>query len=130
MFFAGGLFSAAAGHQMADYSGPVFPADHALNTRIDSLPVHPNSDNYAASIGSGTSFHPDFGTGWEDGGVRYQMGIPYNVVGAGQPKVPITWTLYGDECDLGPWPIPADPYIETVFDWRETGAGAGCVIFR
>ena len=109
--------------EMPDYTGPVFPPDHALNTRIDLLPVHPNSANYIASIGANTSLHPDFGTAWDDDGTMRPMGIPYNVVGADQPKVPITWTLYGDESDSGPWPIPRNPNIETVFDWRETGDG-------
>ncbi|MBN1757777.1 MAG: hypothetical protein JW863_05640 [Chitinispirillaceae bacterium] len=119
------LYSTAGvmAQEMSDYTGPVFPPDHALNTRIDSLPVHPNSDNFIASIGANTSFHPDFGTAWDDGGTMRPMGIPYNVVGTGQPKVPITWTLYGDESDPGPWPIPREPYIETVSDWRVTDDG-------
>jgi hypothetical protein len=112
-----------AAHEMSDYTGQVFPPEHALNTRIDSLPVHPNSDNFITSIGANTALHPDFGTAWDDGGTLRQMGIPCNVVGADQPKVPITWTLYGNESDPGPWPIPQNPSIETVFDWRETDDG-------
>lgn len=108
---------------MDDYNGMVFPPNHALNMRIDSLPVHPNSANYIENIGADTRFHPDFGTSWSDGETEYQMGIPYNVVGEGQPLRPITWELYGDESDPGPWPIPDDPYIETVFDWRQTDDG-------
>ena len=108
---------------MTDYTGPLFPANHALNTPIDSLPVHPNSANYVASADIDAALHPDFGTSYNDEGTLRPMGIPYNVVGAGQPFVPITWTLYGDESDPGPWPIPANPYIETVFDWRDTDNG-------
>ena len=114
--------SDVSAHQMADYTGMVFPPDHALNMPIDSLPVHPNSDNYIASIGRTTSLHPDFGTSWNDGGKDYQMGIPYNIVGAGQPLVPISFD-YDDESDPGPWPIPQNPFIETVFDWREQDEG-------
>ena len=113
------LFSAT----MDDYTGMVFPPNHALNRRIDSLPVHPNSDNFISNIGADTRFHPDFGTSWNDDGTARPMGIPYNVVGADQPMRPITWRLYGDESDPGPWPIPDDPYIETVLDWRETDDG-------
>jgi len=45
--------------------------------------------------------HPDFGE-------NQTYGIPFNVVPGTQPKVPITWTAYGDESDPGPYPIPAD----------------------
>ncbi len=107
---------------MVDYSGMVFPSDHALNMPIDSLPVHPNSDNYIASIGRSTSLHPDFGTSWDDDGIDRQMGIPYNVVGADQPLVPISFD-YDDESDPGPWPIPKNPFLETVFDWRQQAEG-------
>lgn len=117
------LFVQISAATMDDYTGMVFPPNHALNSRIDSLPVHPNSDNFIDNIGSATRFHPDFGTSWSDGGTEYQMGIPYNVVGAGQPLRTITWELYGRESDPGPWPIPDNPYIETVFDWRERSGG-------
>jgi hypothetical protein len=109
--------------QMIDYTGPVFPANHALNTPIDELPVHSNSNNYITSIGLNTAIHPDFGTSWDDGGTLRQIGIPYNVVGAGQPFVPITFVLYPEESDPGPWPIPQNPYIETVFNWRDLDNG-------
>ncbi len=108
---------------MTDYNRQVFPANHALNTRIDQLPVHSNSANFINSMGANTSLHPDFGTAWDDDGVMRQMGIPYNVVGEDQPLAPITFVDYPEESDPGPWPIPKDPYIETVFDWRDTDEG-------
>lgn len=114
-------FSAA--QEMTDYRKPVFPANHALNTRIDNLPVHPNSANIINGMGSGTALHPDFGTSWNDDGVVRQMGIPYNVVGEGQSLVPISFVYYPEESDPGPWPIPHNPFIETVFDWRDTQDG-------
>jgi|GEM_PF-1188877 len=113
----------AATQPMTDYTGPVFPPNHALNTPIDDLPVHPNSKNFIISIGDNTALHPDFGTVWDDDGTLRQIGIPYNVVGAGQPLVPITFVSYPEESDPGPWPIPQNPYIETVFDWRDTESG-------
>jgi hypothetical protein len=113
----------AGSQYMTDYTGPVFPGDHALNMRIDSLPVHSKSDSYINNIGKTTALHPDFGTSWDDGGTLLPMGIPYNVVGAGQPKVPITYTAYPDESDPGPWPIPKNPFIETVSDWKDTTEG-------
>jgi len=117
------FISFAFSYTMDDYSGIVFHADHALNTPIDSLPVHPRSQNFINSIGANTSLHPDFGTQWDDDGTMRMIGIPYNLVGADQPLVPITFTLYDDESDPGPWPIPTNPLIETVFNWRDTDAG-------
>jgi hypothetical protein len=108
---------------MVDYGGAVFPADHALNMPINDLPVHPNSANLINTIGANTALHPDFGTSWSDGDVDYQMGIPYNIVGANQPKVPITFVLYDAESDPGPWPIPTNPFVETVFDWHDETDG-------
>ncbi|MCX7725578.1 MAG: hypothetical protein N2053_01885, partial [Chitinispirillaceae bacterium] len=112
------FYSKISAHTMPDYNGMVFPPDHVLNMSIDSLPVHPNSDNYIASIGANTSLHPDFGTEWEN----QPIGIPYNLVGKDQPLVPITFD-YEDESDPGPWPIPQNPLIETVFDWRDETDG-------
>jgi len=117
------LITGAFSYTMDDYSGKVFPVDHALNTPIDTLPVHPRSQNYINSIGANTSLHPDFGTQWDDNGTIRMIGIPFNLVGADQPLVPITFFLYDDESDRGPWPIPRNPFIETVFDWRDTDEG-------
>jgi hypothetical protein len=119
LIFSGMCYS----RKMTDYAGPVFPVDHALNMPINDLPVHPNSANFINTIGANTALHPDFGTSWSDGGVDYQMGIPYNIVGANQPKVPITFVLYDEESDPGPWPIPTNPFIETVFDWHDETDG-------
>ncbi len=115
--------SCLTAQEMTDYIRPVFPANHALNTRIDNLPVHPNSATIINGMGPGTALHPDFGTAWDDDGVMRQMGIPYNVVGEGQSLVPISFVYYPEESDPGPWPIPPDPFIETVFDWRDTEDG-------
>lgn len=117
------FISVAFSYTMDDYSAIVFPVDYALNTPIDSLPVHPGSQNFINSIGANTSLHPDFGTQWDDDGIIRMIGIPYNLVGADQPLVPITFTLYDDESDPGPWPIPINPLIETVFDWRDNDVG-------
>lgn len=92
-------------------SCPLFPTDNIWNTRIDHLPVHPQSDAYIDAVGRDEAFHPDFGSGiWppEDGG---PIGIPYVVVPADQPGVPIDF-YYPDESDSGPYPIPSDPPIE------------------
>jgi hypothetical protein len=86
----------------------LFPPDSIWNTRVDSLPVHPRSGEYIASIGAGTRFHPDFGAGTWEGG---PIGIPFVTVSAGQAGVGVSFE-YDDQSDPGPYPIPADPPIE------------------
>jgi hypothetical protein len=86
----------------------VFPPDNAWHWDISEYAVHPNSDNYGNSVGAGESLHPDFGTVY--GGAPW--GIPYVVVGADEPKIPITFTAYGPESDPGPYPIPLTAPIE------------------
>ncbi|HEX2784844.1 MAG TPA: hypothetical protein VHN36_14770 [Ilumatobacteraceae bacterium] len=88
---------------------PMFPASNAWNQKIASTPLHPRSAqiiNKIQSIG-GTKLHPDFGS--------YQgYGIPFAVVPATQPLVPIIYrpTGYGDESDPGPFPIPPNAPVE------------------
>ncbi len=85
----------------------VFPPDNPWNTDISDYPVHPNSDNFIASIGADKGLHEDFGTVW----LGAPSGIPYCIVRADQPKVPVTFE-YGNESDPGPYPIPDDAPIE------------------
>lgn len=85
-----------------------FPADNAWNQAVDTEPVDPNSANLIASIGLTTGLHPDFGANWNGG----PFGIPYVVVGAETPPVPIVFTDYGDESDPGPYPVPSNAPIE------------------
>lgn len=87
----------------------IFPADNIWNTRIDSLPLHANSSAYVAAIGSAAPVHPDFGAGLWEGG---PIGIPFVIVPPDQPAVEVRFTAYGDESDVGPYPIPADAPIE------------------
>lgn len=90
----------------------IFPADSIWNRRVDDLPVHSRSDAYIASIGTGTTLHPDFGSGVWPPASNSPIGIPYVEVSAGQPLVPITWTAYGSESDDGPYPMPLDAPVE------------------
>jgi hypothetical protein len=85
-----------------------FPADNAWNQDVSASPVDPNSDNLIASMGLGTSLHPDFGTVWNGA----PNGIPYVVVSGSQGRVQITFNAYGDESDPGPYPVPADAPVE------------------
>jgi len=88
-----------------EYSCPIFPQSNPLNQDISHAPVDPNSANYIASIGLAGHLHPDFG-------INPSYGIPYTVVGAHQPKVPIKFTEYGEESNPGPYPIPANAPVE------------------
>lgn len=67
------------------------PTNNYWNTLVDSLPAHPQSDSWIASIGLFESFHMDFGSEEWDGG---PIGILYNVVA-------IT--------NVGAYPIPPNP---------------------
>jgi hypothetical protein len=86
----------------------LFPADNPWNQDISNEPVDPNSANLIASMGLGTSLHPDFGTIWNGA----PNGIPYIVVSGSQTKVPITFTAYGNQSDPGPYPVPTDAPVE------------------
>jgi hypothetical protein len=86
----------------------VFPANDIWNTPIDALPVHQRSGAYIASIGVGTTLHPDFGSGTWNGG---PIGIPFTTVPGNQTKVGISFD-YSSESDPGPYPIPPNVPIE------------------
>ncbi len=105
----GNLQAASLGKGASLNGALPFPADNAWNTDISAAPIDPNSDALIASIGLTRGLHPDFGAGLWQGA---PIGIPYVVVGAGQPKVAITFTDYGSESDPGPYPVPRDAPIE------------------
>ena len=86
-----------------------FPASSLWNTNIAGAPVDPNSGNYINFIGGSVGLHADFGAGLYDG---QTIGIPYIVVPGTQRFVNINYTLYGDESDPGPMPIPFNALIE------------------
>jgi hypothetical protein len=88
---------------------PVFPADNPWNQDVSSLPVHPNSATFIRSIGEDVNLHADFGSNPE-------YGIPFVVVPAGQPKVPVEFVSYPEESDAGPYPIPSDAPVEAGSD--------------
>ena len=86
----------------------MFPANDAWHAPVSQLPLQSKSAQFVASIGTNASVHADFGSGLWDGG---PIGIPYNVVGAGQPKVTVHFD-FDDESDHVGYPIPASPAIE------------------
>ena len=89
-----------AGFALAARAVPATEA--AWNQDISKAPRDPRSSAYIAYIDShgGDHLHPDFGS-------PRAYGFPYSVVGAGQRKLPIHYTAYGDESDPGPFPVPA-----------------------
>jgi hypothetical protein len=84
---------------------PIFPDDNPWNEDISKLPVDPRSDTWLSGLAG--NLHPDFGSG------QYgDYGIPFTVVPASQPMVPIAFGQPDDEDDPGPYPIPANARIE------------------
>jgi hypothetical protein len=90
---------------VSEYGCPILPPEDPLNQEVATLPESPMSAQYVASIGAAAHLHPDFGQ-------DPAYGIPYEVVGPEQPKVPIHFTKYRSESDPGPYPIPPDAAIE------------------
>jgi hypothetical protein len=88
----------------------LFPADNAWNRDVSHDPVAANSGALLSVMSPGNALHLDLGTTEE------YYGIPFTVVPAEQPLVPITFGTdgadYSDESDPGPMPIPLDVAIE------------------
>jgi len=87
---------------------PIFPTTNVWNTRVDSLPVKPNSATMINAIGAGVGLHPDFGS-------FAGYGIPVNVVTRNQVTHRVRFT-YKAESNHVPYPIPAHPKIEAGSD--------------
>ena len=105
-----GATLATAAHAAPTIGGcPVFPANNWWNAKVDTLPVHPQSAAWIASIGATRGFHMDFGSGLYPDPPDPEaapIGIPYVTVAGSQPKINVTFTDYGDESDAGPG-VPA-----------------------
>lgn len=86
---------------------PSLPNQAAWNQDVSKAPRDPRSAAIIGYINSsgGDSLHPDFGS-------PRPYGFPYSVVGAGQRKLPVNYTAYGDESDPGPFPVPANAPVE------------------
>jgi hypothetical protein len=87
----------------------VFPADNPWNTRIDDttkFPVNAQWTAYQGTMNTTKHLHPDWGDWSTD-----HYGIPWEVVPASQPGVPVTFN-YADQSDPGPYPIPPDAKVE------------------
>jgi hypothetical protein len=86
---------------------PSLPTEAAWNQDVSRAPRDPRSRAYLAYIDShgGDHLHPDFGS-------PRPYGFPYSVVDAGQRKLPVNYTAYGEESDPGPFPVPARAPVE------------------
>jgi len=90
-------------------SCPLFPENNILNTPVDTLPLHPDSEAWINSIGRDEPFHMDFGSGTWDGG---PIGIPFDVLSGSTVNKYSLDFYYPDESDPGPYPLADDPQIE------------------
>jgi hypothetical protein len=82
----------------------MFPADNWWNLDISQAPVDPQSNAYIDGIGRDKRSHPDFGPP--------PYGFPYIGVGTSEPRVPVTFVLYGSESDTGFGGVPGYPVPE------------------
>lgn len=90
----------------------LFPVSNWWNQDISAAPVDSNSNAFIDFIGRTRALHPDFGPP--------PYGIPYVGVGGTQTRVPVTFTLYGNESDPGfggvtGYPIPEEAKVQPNF---------------
>jgi hypothetical protein len=83
------------------------PTEAAWNQDVSKAARDPRSSAYIAYINAhgDDRLHPDFGS-------PRPYGFPYSVVGAGQRRLPIHYTAYGEESDPGPFPVPPRAPVE------------------
>jgi hypothetical protein len=83
------------------------PDESAWNQDVSQAPRAKNSAAVIAYIQAhgGGNIHPDFGS-------PAIYGMPYSVVGAGAPQLPVHYAAYGSESSPGPFPIPAGAPVE------------------
>jgi len=78
---------------------PVFPRDNPWNQDISSFPVYRDSPRIIESIGGARQ-------------LDYNLDMNFIIVPPDQPRVPVKVTLYPQESDPGPFPIPSNAPIE------------------
>jgi hypothetical protein len=104
---------------------PLFPADNWWNVDVSSAPLDAQSASFINFINAPYSgprkLHPDFG-GQSSPGSTDIYGFPFAVVLGTQPRLTVTFDLYGDQSDgVGQafYPIPIE--AETQPYWIEGG---------
>lgn len=94
----------------ADLDGSIaFSTESEWNIRVDFTPLDRHSARIIKAISPDRGLHADFGSGLWDG---EKIGIPYLVVGEDEPLTDFFCTLWPDESDPGPFPIPSGAPIE------------------
>ncbi|HXR31028.1 MAG TPA: hypothetical protein VN752_07810 [Solirubrobacterales bacterium] len=88
-------------------NAPSLPNQAAWSQDVSKAPVARGSAATIAYVNAngGDLLHPDFGS-------PRAYGFPYAVVGAGQRRLPIRYTAYGEESDPGPFPVPSGAPVE------------------
>jgi hypothetical protein len=101
---------------------PMFPADNDWNRDISGDAVDAHSSEYVSFMGGGSvNLHPDFGSIY---------GLPYMIVPAGQPRVPMSF-LFKADSDPGPYPFPKDLTIQNAADKHATVLSQGdCKLYE
>jgi hypothetical protein len=102
---------------------PAFPADNIWNTDISTLPVHPKSAAWLASMQAATTnLHPDFG--------RAPYGFPLAAVDNTHPTTFIHF-IWPGESDPGPYPFGPDIPLEGGSDRHALMTnGDTCVLYE
>ena len=85
----------------------VYPADNPWNAVVTDWPVHPNSRNLVASVGTDKPF-------------RCNFDMAYIFVPPDQPRVKVKLLEGAEESDAGPYPVPDNLPIE---GWPRHPAG-------
>ena len=102
---------------------PLLPADDPWNATVAGAPVDPAADAVLDFIDRGRRLHPDFGGDAPDFPEIY--GMPFVSVPGSQPRVPVIFTLFGDESDPGapgePPGYPIPPQARDQPKWIEGG---------
>jgi RNA polymerase sigma factor (sigma-70 family) len=80
-----------------------FPDDNLWNQDVSREPVDPSSAALIASLGADKPLFPDFGVPLP--GKEWSRGVSYIVVGADQPRLPVTFH-WADDSDRAPYPVP------------------------
>lgn len=88
---------------------PLFPLDDDWNRDVSADPVDAHSADYLARMNAASRFlQADFGS-------DPTYGIPYVLVSAGQPRVPMSF-LYASQSEPGPYPLPLDIPVQSGAD--------------
>ena len=87
----------------------VFPPDNPWNQLVTDWPIHPNSKNIVASVGTSKP-------------LRYNPDMAFILVPSRQKRIDVKIVDYSGESDKGPYPLPAGVPIEGWPAWYRRDA--------